>query len=243
MKMTMKTTTMTTPAHPAPNRRHRVFRAFLFCLAIAGALAVSSTARADRGDLEVTFQPQLMRLTSKTMGPLTHPDGDGGAIAPTLRAAYAVTPFLDVFAGYRFLQPFDTSRPEDAGEQPFRVKMHAALVGARAHMPIVGDWLSLYGLVELEAGYLDVTADVGGTTGSQGAWSGGVTPEVGLDARWQAFETVALIFRVGVGYALRLDHDLDAIAFESEASSAQPLDLGAANLSGWTAGITFGARF
>ena len=50
--MTTKTNTMTTTLNATPNPRHRVFRAFLFCIAIAGALAVSSAARADRGDLE-----------------------------------------------------------------------------------------------------------------------------------------------------------------------------------------------
>lgn len=206
-------------------------------LATGLTLALTSPALAERGELELSVGPQLFVAQSTSVHPLTD---DNDHLTTSLRASYAVTDLLDVHVGYRWTGTL--RRTTDDGVAT-RADLHGVTLGARARVPLLGRWLRAYAQLELEASVAELTLDAGSLRGQQASWSGGAIPEVGLEARTSLGDDVAAVFRLGVAYALRLDHHFDAMALDLDAPTVRPLDLGHANLSGLIFGFTLGVRF
>ncbi len=208
-------------------------------LAAALLLALPSPAQADPGELELSVSPLMTWYSSET----THPVAEENVnVAPTVRVGYGLTDMLDVYLGYRYAEPL--SRFVEGGIT-YRTDMHAIIAGARATLGLYDGWFRAYAQLDIEATAATFDVDLGtARNGEQTSWGVGVVPEIGLEAQWQISESFAIFARLGVGYALRLDHDFDAVEISAgDAERVEPVDFGAANLSGLTFGWTFGMSF
>ncbi|MGM0575993.1 MAG: hypothetical protein ACQEXJ_09715 [Myxococcota bacterium] len=212
-------------------------RARLFAAALLASLATPAVAGAATYPFEIALSPETHVATSDSLTPLSD---TGSHVSGTLRAGYAVLEFLDLYAGYRSIGPFERL---DADGVDWSTEFHAAILGARLRWPLKGDWLRLYGQLDVEASKATVEVAAGSGTGRQSVWSAGAVPSAGVEFSFTIRDAVRLLGRLGLGYALRLDHDFDAVGFDTAAPTQRPVDLGAANFSGLHVGLTLGVRF
>ena len=214
-------------------------RTFIATLALASlaVLAAPGSALASPHPFELSIAPQTLLSSSSSVTPISDSDAH---LSATVRLGYAVIDALDLYAGYRRL---DRLHRLDNSGVDWTTEVHTALVGARVRLPLVGEWLKVYGQLDLEANYASLTMDLGERQGRQSTWSAGLLPEVGIEGSFDVDDTVVFLARLGVGYPLRLDHTFDAVAIGTAAPAERPVDLGNANFSGLIVGLTAGVRF
>lgn len=201
------------------------------------ALAAPGAALAAPHPFEISVAPQTSLSTSDSVTAISD---NAAHLSATARIGWEIIDGLDLYAGYRRIDAFH--RLDNSGVE-WNTDIYSALIGARFRYRLVGDWFRLYGQLDIEANYAELTMDLGDRHGSQGTWSGGLLPEVGLEASFELDDTVQFVLRLGVGYALRLDHDFDAVAVGTPAPAERPVDLGPANFSALSVGFTAGVRF
>jgi|GEM_PF-3189342 len=201
------------------------------------ALAAPAAVHASPTPFEISIAPMTQIFMSDSATALT---SDAAHISPTLRFSYEVLEELDVYVGYRGIDQL--TRLDDSGAS-WETNLHMIVAGARFRYPLVGQWLKAYGQLDLEVTHADLRLDLGTRNGSQSVWSAGLLPEAGLEASIAIEDDVRFVLRLGVGYALRLDHEFDQVDVSTPAPAERPLDLGAANFSGLSVGFTVGARF
>ncbi|TNF24567.1 MAG: hypothetical protein EP329_24685 [Deltaproteobacteria bacterium] len=210
---------------------------FATTLIALAALTTPTVAQASSTPFELSVAPMTHILMSDSATALTN---EAAHVAPTVRVGYEIIDGLDLYVGYRSLDQLH--KTDDSGAS-WATDLHVIVAGARFRYPLAGSWLKAYGQLDLEASYAALKLDLGTRNGEQSVWSAGAVPEIGLEASIDIEDSVRFLLRLGVGYALRLDHDFDQVDVRTPAPGERPLDLGAANFSGLTVGFTLGTRF
>ncbi|MCA9516021.1 MAG: hypothetical protein KC635_13840 [Myxococcales bacterium] len=207
-------------------------------VAAVGLIALSGRpAAAEAGEMEVSGVTGAVRLSDASAFPLTTTPG---AFSPGVRFAYGVAEMVDVVAGYQGL--IGMQHETDDGVV-FKTAVHGLVAGARARLPLVSDWFYAWVQLELEANLAVLDVDLAGRKASQSAWSFGAVPQAGLEVAGHLGEDVAIVTRLGAGYALRMAHDFDAVSATDAEVATRPMDLGSASFGGFVITTSVGLRF
>lgn len=208
-----------------------VIKTTLMSLA-AAVVALAGAPAAKAVSFEIGFDAGALYSTSHSLDPLMEARS---TFMPGAVLRLRVGDIFAAHAGAR-LMTFEASQP--AGYNT-TLDVIDIVAGASARVPIV--WrLYAFGQVDLVAQTGELELSAGGWSGSQRAWGFGATPTAGLELDLPIEDALHIHIRVYGGFAFRTDLAFDGLA---TGSGRRAVDLGSANLSGVTWGLTAALSF